>query len=102
MDFDETITAPLHGFTGADEYYTISSSRRYLNQISVPTLLLQAKDDPFMTSDIIPLPEELSEQVKLEVSPYGGHVGFVAGKFPWRTEYWLEQRVPAFLKNYLK
>lgn len=100
-DFDEHVTAPLHGFSSAEEYYTISSSRQYLHQIRVPTLLLQAKDDPFMTNDIIPERHELPEQVKLEVMAAGGHVGFVAGKFPWSTQYWLEQRVPEFFKEYL-
>lgn len=99
-DFDDKVTAPLHGFSGADEYYFKSSSRQYLHAIQVPTLLIQAKDDPFMTPDIIPMPDELSEYVKLELTDLGGHVGFVSGRFPWRPEYWLEQRVPAFLRAY--
>lgn len=99
-EFDEKVTAPLHGFSCAEEYYSRSSSRQFLSKIRVPTLLVQALDDPFMTEDLIPEPEELPEQVKLEVTPAGGHVGFVAGKFPWRSEYWLEHRVPLFLKDY--
>ncbi len=100
-EFDEKVTAPLHGFTSAEEYYSRSSSRQFLSKICVPTLLLQALDDPFMTDDIIPDPEELSRHVRLEVTRGGGHVGFVSGKFPWRSEYWLEQRAPLFLKEYL-
>jgi predicted alpha/beta-fold hydrolase len=100
-EFDEKVTAPLHGFAGAEEYYLLSSSRQYLNKIRIPTLLVHAQDDPFMTEDLIPDPEELPEQVQLELTPRGGHVGFVTGKFPWRSEYWLEKRVPAFLKNYI-
>lgn len=100
-EFDEKITAPLHGFKSAEEYYFRSSSRQYLNKIQVPTLLVQSKDDPFMTQDVIPTPQELSEQVQLELTPGGGHVGFITGRYPWRTEYWLEQRVPAFLKAHL-
>jgi predicted alpha/beta-fold hydrolase len=100
-DFDEKVTAPLHGFACAEDYYSRSSSRRYLAKIRVPTLLVQAQDDPFMTEDLIPEPEELPSQVELEVTEAGGHVGFVAGKFPWSSTYWLEERVPDFLKKYL-
>jgi predicted alpha/beta-fold hydrolase len=101
-EFDDKVTAPLHGFASADDYYTQSSSRQYLKNITVPTLLLQAKDDPFMTDDLLPQPNELSKQITLELSEQGGHVGFVAGKFPWRPEYWLEQRIPAYFAGYLK
>lgn len=100
-EFDDKITAPLHGFLNADDYYAKSSSRQFLKNITVPTLLLQSKNDPFMTRDILPRQDELSQQVKLELTEAGGHVGFVSGKFPWRPEYWLEKRVPAFLQNYL-
>jgi len=100
-EFDNQFTAPLHGFANADEYYRESSSRQYLRNITVPTLLINAKDDPFMTEDILPRSEELSEQVQLEVTSAGGHVGFVSGKFPWQPHYWLEERVPDFLHSYL-
>ncbi|HSD96555.1 MAG TPA: hydrolase [Sulfuricaulis sp.] len=100
-DFDENVTAPLHGFDSADHYYTVSSSRQYLGEITVPTLLLHARDDPFMTASAIPRPDELSESVTLELSPHGGHVGFVAGIWPWRPRYWLDERIPAYLARYL-
>jgi len=101
-DFDDKITAPLHGFSDVKEYYGHSSSRQYLSNIHVPTLILHAKDDPFMSEDIIPEMKELSPQVRLEVTDFGGHVGFVSGKFPWRPEYWLEERAPEFLREFLK
>ena len=100
-DFDEHVTAPLHGFTSAEHYYTASSSRQYLNGIAVPTLLLHARDDPFMTEAAIPRDDELSETVTLELSAHGGHVGFVAGTWPWQPRYWLEERIPAYLARYL-
>jgi predicted alpha/beta-fold hydrolase len=100
-DFDEHVTAPLHGFDSADHYYTVSSSRQYLRGITVPTLLLHARDDPFMTESAIPRPDELSESVTLELSPRGGHVGFVAGIWPWRPRYWLDERIPEYLAQYL-
>lgn len=100
-ELDDKYTAPLHGFTNVDEYYSASSSRQYLRFIRVPTLILHAKDDPFMTEDTIPTTAELSDRVKLEVTEYGGHVGFVGGNYPWRPEYWLEKRAPIFLKEHL-
>lgn len=100
-DFDEHITAPLHGFRNADEYYIASSCRQYLKYIGVPTLLLQSEDDPFMTKDLLPEPHELSSQVVFELMEKGGHVGFITGSFPWRAQYWLEKRAPQFLQNYL-
>lgn len=100
-DFDEYVTAPLHGFDSADHYYTVSSSRQYLGGITVPTLLLHACDDPFMTESAIPRPDELSESVTLELSPHGGHVGFVGGVWPWRPRYWLDERIPDYLARYL-
>ncbi len=100
-DLDDKYTVPIHGFSSVDEYYTVTSSRYYLHSIRVPTLLIQAKDDPFMTADVIPAQYELSPQVILEVTEAGGHVGFVSGKYPWSPEYWLEERVPDFFKHYL-
>lgn len=100
-DYDEQITAPLHGFRDAEEYYAMTSSRQYLRHIQVPTLILHAKDDPFMTSDVIPCGEELSSAVRLEVTESGGHVGFVGGVLPWRPIYWLEERAPHFLREHL-
>ena len=101
-EFDEKVTAPLHGFMSANDYYAKSSSRQYLHAIRVPTLVLQAKDDPFMTADMIPHSSELSSAVQLELTEEGGHVGFVGGDYPWNAQYWLEQRIPAFLKEKIR
>ena len=91
--FDDAVTAPLHGFRDVGHYYASASSRQYLKEINIDTLILHARDDPFMTQDAIPATEELSEKVKLELYPCGGHVGFVAGTWPWRPNYWLETRI---------
>lgn len=99
--FDENVTAPLHGFEGAEDYYAQSSSRPFLRGIEVPTLILQAKDDPFMTPDVIPEESELAPSVTLELSEHGGHVAFVSGS-PWRPKFWLEQRIPEFLAPHLR
>lgn len=95
--FDELVTAPLHGFKNADDYYEKSSCRQFLTNIRIPTLLLHAQDDPFMTPETVPSPQELSPTVQLELTQHGGHIGFVAGTLPWRAEYWLEKRILAFL-----
>lgn len=100
-EFDERVTAPLHGFLSAEDYYSQASCRPYLCKITTPTLVVHAKDDPLMTEDILPQQQEVSPQVMLEVTDRGGHVGFVSGNVPWRAEYWLERRVPEFLKQYL-
>lgn len=92
-DFDEYITAPLHGFAGADDYYRRSSSRQYLKGIQIPTLIVQSRDDPFMTDAVIPQSGELSSTIQLEIYDSGGHVGFVGGKARWAPHYWLEERI---------
>jgi predicted alpha/beta-fold hydrolase len=99
--FDEHVTAPLHGFEGADHYYRVSSSRQYLSGIRLPTLILHSLDDPFMTPDTPPEPGELSPSIKLELYAHGGHVGFVGGAWPWHARYWLEERIPSFLQPLL-
>lgn len=95
--FDDRITAPLHGYAGVDDYYARASCRPNLRQIRVPTLILHARDDPFMWPETAPEASELSPSVRLELSAGGGHVGFVGGPWPWRADYWLERRIPAFL-----
>jgi predicted alpha/beta-fold hydrolase len=100
FEFDQHVTAPLHGFRDADHYYQMASSRQYLGGIRTPTLIIQASDDPFMTRDALPVSHELPAAVRLELYREGGHVGFVSGKWPWAASYWLEQRIPAFLATH--
>jgi predicted alpha/beta-fold hydrolase len=95
-DFDEAVTAPLHGFSGADHYYTDSSCAQYLANISVPTLLVHALNDPFLPPGAIPLAAQLPGCVQIELSSSGGHVGFVSGAPPGRLD-WLPQRLLAHL-----
>ncbi|MDX2345412.1 MAG: hydrolase [Legionella sp.] len=100
-EFDEHITAPLYGFSNAETYYRESSSRQFLKHIQTPTLILHAKDDPFMPAHAIPLPHELSSDITLELSAKGGHVGFISGAIPGKPIYWLDQRTPLFLEPIL-
>lgn len=101
-EFDDRVTAPLHGFKDVDDYYTRSSSRPYLRHIRIPTLMIHARDDPFMTPNVLPHAHELSPSSRLEISDHGGHVGFVHGRYPWRPRYWLEERIPEYLEAYLR
>ncbi|MGZ5077120.1 MAG: hydrolase [Methylobacter sp.] len=99
--YDDRVVAKLHGFNDVHDYYRRSSSRQYLKSIALPTLLIQAVDDPFMTQEVLPSPDELSTYVHLELSEHGGHVGFITGSIPFRPEYWLEQRIPEFLMEHI-
>jgi len=98
--YDDKVVAGLHGFKDAHDYYRRSSSRQFLNSIRVPTLILQAKDDPFMTERVLPTRAELSDQVRLEICSGGGHVGFVSGGSLFRPQYWLEMRISRFLSEH--
>ena len=96
-DFDDQVTAPLHGFTGVAHYYGESSCRQYLRDIEVPTRIIHALDDPFMFPQSVPDNDEISDSVELLLAERGGHVGFVSGRYPWKPEYWHEQRIIEFL-----
>jgi len=100
-EFDAAVTAPLHGFRSEHDYYERCSSRQFVARIETPTLVLHAADDPLMRSGVIPSPEERSPHVAFEVSPKGGHVGFVSGPWPWSARYWLEDRIPNFLDAHI-
>ena len=99
--YDDCVVAKLHGFQNVQDYYQRSSSRQFLKSIAITTLLIQAIDDPFMTQEVLPGLDELSSSIHLEITQGGGHVGFIAGEIPFRPIYWLEQRIPGFLKQHL-
>ncbi len=96
-EFDDKVTAPLNGFDGVDHYYSESSCRQYLPGIKVPTRIIHALDDPFMFPQSVPDADELSESIELLLTSNGGHVGFVSGKYPWKPEYWYEQKIIEFV-----
>ncbi|SFV55687.1 Hydrolase, alpha/beta fold family functionally coupled to Phosphoribulokinase [hydrothermal vent metagenome] len=97
--FDEAYTAKINGFTSAEDYYEKSSSKQFLKKIQTPTLIIHAKDDPFMTPEVIPKEEEVSHKVELEILENGGHVGFVSGTL-FKPRYWLDARIVSYLKEY--
>ena len=82
-EFDDRITAPLHGFINADDYYSKSSCKRFLKKIRVPTLIMNSLDDPFLDRATFPKLEEVSDHVELEYHEKGGHAGFIVGS-PWK------------------
>ena len=93
-EFDDLITAPLHGYAGVDDYYTRASSKPHLAHIAVPTLLLNARNDPFLPGDALPGADMLSAAVTAAFPDEGGHVGFPdqGGALSW-----LPQNVLDFL-----
>ncbi|NJD36468.1 MAG: hydrolase [Betaproteobacteria bacterium] len=99
-EFDDAVTAPLHGFLGVDDYYARSSAGPLLATIETPTLLLHAANDPFLPAAVLPHRGRLPASVTLEVHRHGGHVGFVHGSFPGRVD-WLPQRLLAHFAAHL-
>src|SRR5690606_2910451 len=95
-EFDDVVTAPLHGLRDAEDYRTPASSKPLLPAIRVPTRLLHHRDDPFLPASALPAPGDVSEHVCLEQPEQGGHAGFVTGPFPGRLE-WLPWRLLDFL-----
>lgn len=96
--FDDRYTAPTNGFADAEDYYSKSSSKQFLSGIKIPTLLVNALDDPFMAPECYPTMEaEKSGNLWLEMPQYGGHVGFVTCEET--NVYWSEKRARDFLLN---
>lgn len=103
-EFDDVVTAPVHGFRDAHDYYFRSSSLRYLDNIRIPTLLLSARDDPFLPKAVLDQVGEIARRnhaLTAEFHEHGGHVGFVCGT-PWRPRYYAEQRLGSFLDDALR
>jgi predicted alpha/beta-fold hydrolase len=95
--FDDAVTAPLHGFTGTLDYWRRASSKRWLAQVALPTLVLNAKNDPFVPRSSLPGAHEASRDVLLEQPEEGGHCGFMIGPFPGRHT-WLPHRLLQFFR----
>ena len=101
FDFDDAVTAPVHGFAGATDYYRRSSSLGFLSSIRRPTLLLSAYDDPFLPAAVLSEVERvarLNSCLSVEFHERGGHVGFISGRAPWAPRYYAEDRVLGFLE----
>ena len=93
--FDDIYTAPMHGFKDADDYWARASSKPWLKNIRVPTLMINAQNDPFLPASALPRDDEVSDSVTLNFPNFGGHVGFVSGSFPGSLD-WLSDRICQF------
>ena len=93
--FDDAVTAPLHGFAGTDDYWSRASSKPWLRSIGVRTLVINAKNDPFIPAASLPSASEASSAVTLEQPAHGGHAGFLGAPFPGSLD-WLPQRLVRF------
>jgi predicted alpha/beta-fold hydrolase len=94
-EFDTLVTARLHGFVDADDYWVRVSSKPLLKAIAVPTLVINAKNDPFLPASALPDAAEVSPSVTLEQPDTGGHVAFPSGPFPGNID-WLPSRLLHF------
>jgi len=102
-EFDDAATAPLHGFTGADDYYHRSSSSTFIPEIMVPTVIIHSRDDPFLPADAIPESAmHANPAVTPVISDHGGHVGFVAGSSPVGLRFWAEEFIARWLKDRIR
>ncbi|PMR70666.1 hydrolase [Halomonas heilongjiangensis] len=97
--YDDAVTAPLHGFDGAADYYRRASAGPLLGELELPTLLLHADDDPFMPAGLFERLPHPSASVRVEIARHGGHVGFIE----WRDgglRSWLSRRVGRQLEDW--
>ena len=96
--FDNAATAPLHGFSDAEDYYRQSSSKRFVSAIRTPTLLVQSLDDPFRPFSAVPIKEvEANPHLTLVVTERGGHTGFIRRASRHLSPLWLEEQTAEFL-----
>lgn len=100
-EFDDAITAPLYGFKDSADYYQHCSALPVLPKITIPLLIIHAKDDPFLAPEVIPAREYLPNNIEYQLTKHGGHIGFVTGTWN-RPVMWLEQRIPKWLKPYME
>lgn len=100
-DFDQLITAPMHGFASAAVYWRTASSNQRLSAIERPTLVINARNDPFMPAAALPRPGQVSPAVELDFPEGGGHAGFVTGRFPGTLD-WLPRRLLGFFTDHLR
>lgn len=97
-DFDELVTAPTNGFKNALHYYEEASAINVLHKVRVPTLLIQAKDDPFLTKECFPIRKAYrNKNLFLEITPTGGHVGFM--RLDKKLMFWSEERAAQFINE---
>jgi predicted alpha/beta-fold hydrolase len=100
-EFDSVVTGPVHGFSGAHEYYRRSSAIGFINRVRIPTLLFSAWDDPFLPRHVLERVRVIARDnpcLTVEFSPRGGHVGWIDGQ-PWSQRYFMERRIVDWLSD---
>ena len=100
FDFDNRVTAPWHGFRNAEHYYAVSSAKPLLPSIQVPTLMIHANNDPFMSGQHLPQAHAVSKQVTRLFTAHGGHVGFANGRSLRLGLDWLPRQCDAFFAQH--
>jgi predicted alpha/beta-fold hydrolase len=93
-DFDDVVTGPIHGFSSAADYYERSSAMQFLDRVRIPTLLLNAENDPFLPPRVLTRVRSIADRnpyLRCEFPKQGGHVGFVSGLLPWKADWWMER-----------
>jgi len=103
-EFDDAVTAPVHGFRDAADYYARSSALGFLDSIRVPTLLVSSRDDPFLPEIVLDRVASIARanaHLRSEFHDTGGHVGFIAGR-PWRPFYYAEWRTFRFFDEVME
>jgi predicted alpha/beta-fold hydrolase len=97
-DFDHIYTGPIHGFKSAMDYYNRNSAKYFVHDINIPTLIVNAKNDPLVPYESLPIDViEKMPNVILELTEQGGHCGFRPCQVQTNGAYWSEQRALAFL-----
>jgi predicted alpha/beta-fold hydrolase len=97
-EFDNLVTAPLHGFRDTEDYWARSSAKPWLAHVAAPALVLNARNDPFLPAAVLPHPDQVAEAVTLEYPGAGGHVGFAQGPFPPGDLEWMPRRLLTFFE----
>ena len=100
-EFDEALTAPLHGFRDANDYYAQCSSGQFISAVRTPTLIIRALDDPFFAHDIPQADIANNPYLFPALTQHGGHVAFFEGAFPGKLQYWAERQAARFLMKFL-
>jgi predicted alpha/beta-fold hydrolase len=100
IELDDRLTAPLHGFDGADDYYARCSALGFAQRVTVPTLCLSADDDPFVAPGVTDrLRRVAPANLRIVHTARGGHVGFVGGT-PWNAHYWFERLFASWMDRW--
>jgi hypothetical protein len=99
-EFDNIVTAPLHGFRDTDDYWSRASAKPWLRHVDMPALVLNATNDPFVPAESLPAAGDVSTTVVLDQPPEGGHVGFGRGRLTGLRIDWLPHRLLHFFESH--